>query len=215
MVQKIIPRNSNIVLTMDEELHQYYADGAPAPGVNRILNVIHKYPEGDARPRRLIDAAFFGKVVHRVCELENNGTLDESSVHQKVVPYLDGYRLFKKDFHIGHDDIFLSEKMLISIDLGIMFCGTLDMKVFDFIVDLKTSADHSPMTKIQLAGYEIVYNENYPDFPARKRLEVLLKKDGTYIPLWHKDPNDRNMFISALNVYNMKAAHGFLQGFSL
>jgi hypothetical protein len=215
MVQKIVPRNSNIVLTMDEELHQYYADGALVPGVNRILNVIHKYPEGDARPRRLIDAAFFGKVVHRVCELEDRGTLDESSVHQKVVPYLDGYRLFKKDFHINKEDIFLNEEMLISVDLGVRFCGTLDRKVFEFIFDIKTSADHSQMTKYQLAGYEILYNENYPDYQCHRRLEVLLRQDGTYIPLWHKDPGDRNIFISSLNVYNVKMSHGFLQGFSL
>lgn len=202
-------KNSNILLTLDEESHQYYADGAPVPGVTHILNVLYKYPQGNDRPRRLIDASFFGKVVHRACELDDRGTLDEGSLTQNVVPYVDGWRLFKKDYNIGKKEIFLNEEKLISVMYGNSFAGTIDRVIFDMIIDIKTSASHNPLTPIQLSGYELLYNENYPDYPARKRLEILLKRNGTYSPLKHTDSFDMNMFMSALNVYNFKMVHGY------
>ena len=87
------------------------------------------------------------------------------------------------------------------------FAGTIDRigtvgKTLT-IVDIKTGAA-SRSTAIQLAGYEILAQEEVPG--KYDKMIVMLKTDVTYAIMGKEvfDPSDKSFFLSCLNIYNYK-----------
>lgn len=178
------------------ETHEYFLDNVRLPGVTEVLKSVG-----------IIDDRWFskewawrGSVVHKCCELDDLGDLDESSVAEEAKGYLEAWRKCKQECGFVPDVIercYFSEKYL--------FAGTPDRVGpihFDWkntVLDLKTGSIQ-PWTDLQLAAY----SELTKTF---ERVAVALKADGTYTvkvyPVGERQ-RDMNIFLAALAIYNWR-----------
>lgn len=158
-------------LQFNEELHQYSLGGVILPSVTQVLCAVN-----------LIDARFYddlsawrGSVVHRICELDDQGELDEEDVDPRVAGYLDAWRKFKQAMQFKPD---LIEHRVINEQLS--YAGTLDRTGIinggqKVIIDIKSGAP-APATGLQLTGYALCL----PDPRTYQRYSVQVTVDGAY-----------------------------------
>ncbi len=133
------------------EDHSYWLGERRLPSVTEVLKVLpngyeHVSPEVLERKRVL------GTAVHLACELDDRGTLDESTLDPAIQPYLSAWRRFRADTGFRCTVI---EKSGYSRQYG--YAGTLDrlgeIASAVSVVDLKCVAELKPETGLQLAAY--------------------------------------------------------------
>ncbi len=153
----------------------------------------------------------FGSAFHMARHLCDKGTLDEATLSAPLVPCLNAYKQFKKDFDftvIPSE----SERSFVSKKWG--FRGTPDLwPVIDgkrILIDTKTSTQMYDATGLQLAAYQILLEDANIKVHARWGLQV--KEDGTYRMEKYDDTSDRSAFLSCLNLYNWKKRKGLICG---
>jgi hypothetical protein len=199
-------------LTFDPIKHQYMLDGVILPSVTQVLKGVGIIDFSNIPPSRLEAACKFGTAVHKATELWDKGTLDEVVLDPHLKPYLDGWKLFRKE--TGFNPIAIEEPLYSKI---YRVAGTPDrlgqwnINTPFVIPDIKTTFELSPANAIQLAGYELMWKEfdKGADIKAKYiRISVLLNDKGTYKIEEYKDKNDTNIFIAALSVYNWKGKNG-------
>lgn len=193
---------SAVLPILDEESHTYSLDGKRVPGVTSILQPLSGLHFID---RAVLDAAAnFGKAVHRACELDDLGELDEEQMDPALGPYLAGWRRFSKDYAVKWS---LIEQLVHNQQQG--YAGTLDryglVKGDDTVVDIKSSVTLSPTVGPQLAAYQ----RAIPGASLiTKRMGVLLKPDGTYQAKTYTSPGDWPLFVSLLTLQRWCTEHG-------
>lgn len=181
------------MLNFNSDTHVYTLDGQVLPSVTTILK-----SEG------FIDTTFYnewarnkGSMVHLACHLDDTGELDESTVDPIITPYLEAYGSFKSDsgFVVSSSETPLASPVY-------RFAGTPD-KMGSFkdvtcaILDIKTGTVE-PWAAIQLAAYEILVGSPY------KRFALQLMDSGKYKLHPFTERSDRNIFLSALSIYQWK-----------
>lgn len=202
-------------LTFDERTHTYRYQGAVVPSVTQVLAPIVDLSFVD--PDVLAAASAFGTAVHKACELDDLEELDEASLDEPLVPYLDAWRAFSRDYNVIWSCV---EQWVYHPQLR--YAGTLDRYglVFDkphhghhvpAIVDIKSGSRLFPAVGPQLAAYHRALDESSV---TTRRLAVQLKDDGTYVAKWHNDPTDFALFASLLTVGTWCAKHGVTPNFS-
>ena len=182
--------------------HRYELHGHTVPSVSEIIAPLVDYsmvPE-----ERLNFARDRGTAVHAACHLDDIDDLDESTVDaEHVLPYLIAWRKFKRDHNPA---IELSEEPLYHE--GLRFAGTPDkwMVINGARIggDLKTVAQMSPVTGVQLSGYQLLVKDR-KGWGARERWGIQLRKDGSYRVT--KYPDETATFLSLLNLYNWRKKH--------
>jgi hypothetical protein len=151
----------------------------------------------------MIPAQEFGTAFHMARHLLDKGTLDEKSLSEGLIPFLDGYKKFKKDFGFAAK-VDESERSLVSKKYG--FCGTPDVWPIiqgkRTLIDTKTSSGMYEATAIQTAAYQILLEED--GIKIDRRWGLQLKEDGTYAIEKYDKSSDRTVFLSALTVVNWK-----------
>jgi hypothetical protein len=156
----------------------------------------------------LIHAQEFGSAAHKACELDDLGILDMDKLSAPLLPYLEAWRKFRKDYNLSfvRDEI---ERHLVSTKWN--FQGTPDRiaRADNILVDIKTSTVIYPSVAIQCAAYTILAEEN--GMKIKKRFCVQLKEDG-YSVTPYNEISDRTVFLSALNCYRFKQKHNLLEG---
>lgn len=192
------------MLNLDKETHTYTKDKQQIPGVSRILQGAGLIDFSKVPIDRLEAALNFGTAVHRACELYDKNDLDETSLSEELIPYLNAWKKFRKDTKFKIKAI---EEHVLSTRLR--FAGTLDRRglLYDrhVIIDIKSSVDFHPAAAIQTSAYKEAYNEDKkPKDKVLDRYSVLLKPDGNYKVVQYKDKNDFNIFVSSLNLWNWK-----------
>lgn len=108
-----------------------------------------------------------GTAVHRAVQLELEGTLDEATLDEVCVPYLEGFRKFWKELGAK---AFATEQHMENDD----FHGTIDLIADGVIYDYKCSKSHDRAAEVQGCGYKKLANN---DKPFRV---VQLPGDGSY-----------------------------------
>lgn len=192
------------MLIFNEGTHTYTQDGRKIPGVTSILQGVGLI-DFSKIPANIREAAINrGSVAHKTCELFALDNLDESTVHEKIAPYLTAYKKFKKE---KVKEILGVERRLVSKKYH--YAGTADQLVLTVeekiaVVELKTSVDFSPANDIQVSAYMQLEKEagTKPD----ERLVVLLNDDGGYRLFKPKNSftHDFNIFIACLSVINWR-----------
>jgi hypothetical protein len=134
-----------------------------------------------------------GSYVHQARHLYDMDELDEESLDTVLVPYLEGWKKFRRESNFVVID---SEVRLYNGQ----FTGKPDavglLNALPTIVDTKSNIE--PWVALQLAGYEILKGTPH------KRIAVRLKPDGTYSVKEFKDRQDRQIFLAALACYQWK-----------
>lgn len=202
-------------LTFDEETHTYRYQGQIVPGVTSVLKPLMNLQFVDTD---VLDAASaFGVAVHKACELDDLGQLDEESLDDALAPYLAAWRKFSRDYEVQWNGV---EKKVFHPQLR--YAGTLDregtlkadprrLQRVHAIVDIKSGTQLYASVGPQLAAYHRALNESSV---TTKRLAVQLKGDGTYVAKWHADADDFAVFCSLLTLRNWCGRHGITPDFS-
>jgi hypothetical protein len=182
----------------DPVAHEYFVRGVRRPGVTRTLSA-----EG------LVDDSWFtpegaerGRHVHKACHLWRQGTLDEETVDETIMPYLDGFKKFvtQSGFIILESEIKLYSEIYD-------FAGTVDIighfpdEDFFSIIDIKSGATLQRWVALQTAAYHILWDD-----PTAKRFALQLFPTSRYRLHEYKDRNDRNIYLAANALYRWKRA---------
>lgn len=198
---------SDFNLDFNPQTHAYRINGKLVPSVTQVLKVLEDYshiPQGVLELKRE-----FGTHVHTACSLYVRRMLDESSVHESIRPYLEGFKRFMKDTGVI---ILANELMVAHPEFG--YAGTMDYDVLMQSqrgqIDLKTGEPPWTVPQ-QTAAYEIAYARTFGVKRAINRKRWALWLDPKF-PLGYKlqvitGRTDFNLFLSALNVFQARAEH--------
>lgn len=149
-----------------------------------------------------------GHNVHRATALDDIDDLRESDDIKPIMPYLNAWRKFKKDYGISFRASEI-EHSLTSEKWG--FKGTPDRLPVKIgrkwiLVDIKTSTVMLPHVALQVnGGYKILCKEN--GYKVDEAWGIQLRPDGTYRVEPYNDKTDESVFIGAIQVYNWKKRH--------
>lgn len=193
------------VLSFDEATHTYRFGGQVVPGVTSILSPLTDFSR--VPPHVLQAAADFGKAVHRACELDDLGELDETTLDDALLPYLQAWRKFSAEHDVQWEQI---ERPVYHATMR--YAGTPDrfgkVNGRPTVVDIKSTAQLYPSVGPQLAAYANALQNPYAD-----RIAVQLKADGTYVAKPYKDPTDWPVFASLMTLRNWCALHSITPTF--
>lgn len=191
--------NDKPALTFDAEKHEYRIDGQRVPSVTQVL-------EGAG----LIDTRWFteetrtrGHYVAQATQYYDEGTLDYDALDDELKQYVMAWEKFLVDNYVKVEAI---EKMVSNRSRR--YAGTLDRvaKVgrWNYVIDIKTGSK-AAWHSLQTAAYAECLIGRY-----RYRASILLAGDGNYKFEKHDCLSDRDVFLSALNLYHWKAEKGLL-----
>lgn len=200
-------------LQFDEDSHSYTLDGKPCVGVTETLKDLSSREYRFVKAEVMAEAAWLGQAVHKVIELDIEGELDEESLDERLVGYLEKWRHFVATS--GFRPI-LSESKVFSRKFS--YAGTLDL--FGILngeaalIDAKRCASVPRTAGPQTAAYEIALRECYPEIVAQAAVgprEGRIHRFALHLtpgetPGWRlvpfKNPNDARVFLSALTLHN-------------
>lgn len=197
------------VFTYIPEKHEYLRNGVPILGLTRILKLNGVYEDLMALPEDVVkEAGIRGDAAHKACEYHDKGTLDEASVHEKVMPYLTSYRLWME--HAGFtpveiETIHYSAKWNYGCRLDRAFA---DRKSKLWIVDLKATHKVNTLAgRLQTAGQAIAFEEETGE-KVFSRAVLHLSKEGKIAQLepFQKEA-DNNFFFYCLKLAYLKQEH--------
>jgi len=187
----------------DENTHTYSINDRIVPSVTQILTDIFGkrfwYDEWYAQR---------GRANHKAISYYVQGCLDFNSVSEEIKGYLDAFIKFINE--TGFKPINSEEKLFSTV---YNFAGTPDLLLSKsngkiILADIKSSVEQ--IVKLQLAGYDILYNEI--KIKPNEYCAIELKTDGCYKLHWFNDiQRMRNVFMSCLSIYNFKMQNKLTQ----
>lgn len=185
------------------------------PSVTKIL-VAAGLIDMSCVPKDILERALqFGSAVHKAVELNDLGTLDRDKLSPPLLPYLEGWQKFLKDYNIVIEPSEL-EKQFTSVKYG--FTGKPDrwpiIKGKRTIVEIKSSTIMIPATEIQSAGYQILLEEAGIKIQQCWGLQLLGEVPEGKLPYCiepYKDNSDKATFLNCLGLYNFKKRKGILK----
>lgn len=180
----------------DELNHIYRLNNQIIPSVTGILQAegITDFSYADESDRE------FGQAGHKVTELWDRGILDIKTVSEPLIPCLEKWKQFLKDFDVtlfpgAIEEPIYSSRYLFGVTPDRV--GLVNNKVT--VIEIKFSKTIQRATGIQLAAQAIASTEHYGK--VRQRIAVSLL-DGK--PQFFNDRQDETIFISALNLWRYK-----------
>lgn len=213
------------MLQFFEENHLYTWNGTPVISVTQLFSLVGTRESKESGFRSISGvefirddtAAIFGREFHAFAEIYLKG--GHAEYDDNLEPYIKSfYNFLAKHPYILGDSHKLVECYLYSQKYG--YAGTLDLLSFIedtngylTLIDWKTSAAIAPHYKLQLAAYVQLIKENFKDINISRGIRtmtVLLKPNGDprveiRSPLQVK--TDFNIFLSILNVFNLKQTY--------
>ena len=199
------------MLTFDPVEHRYEWNGCVVPSITQVLRSVLGDPFLHVHPAALEYARQRGTAVHKACELDDAGQLDERSVAPEIAGYVRAWREFRRAFPFK---VIASERPLYSSANG--YAGTPDRIVAAFgfraVVEIKTGLP-GIFADLQTAAQAILAQENYSGsiefgVPPLRRFVMHIKANGTPHLDECTSQSDWRDFLSALNVYRLKERIG-------
>ncbi len=184
-------------LTFNDEKHEYRLDGEKLISVTTVL-----------REAKLFDyfaldttlAMEKGTAVHTLTELDDQGAIDPSKMINSLAGHLDGWRRFKEDSKL---EILGTEEAVYHPIYK--YAGKLDRRVLfrgrEAVIDLKTGM-MAPWHHIQTMAYAKCFSR------PMLRFSLYLGEGGVYKLSEHTNPDDWDVFRSALLIVNWKRRNG-------
>lgn len=192
------------------ETHEYFVNCIKQPSVTQILQQEGISDFSGVREDVLRAASEFGTAVHRATELADNKILDVAKLSLPLVPYLEAWQKFKSDFKVKIVDV---ELRVYSKIWG--YCGSIDRVAeidgYLTVIDIKSSTTMAISTSLQLAGYQLAYNEGRK-VKAKNRMAVQIKGDGTYIIYPYTNRSDESVWKALVTANRFKRNHNLIKG---
>ena len=192
-------------ITFDAAKHAYRVDGRPVPSVTTILS---RFDRGLERiPQSVLERkGMLGTAVHRACELDDQGKLDESSLHDMVKPYVAIWRRFRAEvpFTIEHNEQWVYNDLHDYIGTADRIIRYQDARS---VLDIKTGIK-SPWHALQTAAYAAAAERAGGDAVTRRFCVHLMPDRETYHLVEHTTSSDRGTFMGAVALYHFMKRHG-------
>lgn len=193
------------MLSFDPAEHAYTWRGKPVPGVTSVIRGSLGDPFERVARDVLEHARQRGSAVHKACELDDEGRLDEATVDPRIVPYVEAWRKFRREYRF---EVLFAERPLYSAISG--FAGTPDLvgRLLDgaiLVIDRKTGLP-GPAAALQTAAYaELAAYELHLDSPtAPRRFALRMLPSGKYQFHEYTQPGDWRDFLACLVVHRLK-----------
>ena len=192
-------------MQFDPELHAYSVNGTVLPSVTQILEDVGIIDYSQIPSETQEEALARGRRVHIATQYDDEGELDDSTVAESDLPYLEAWRKFRAESGFTPS---LIEYRSYNSTHG--FAGTLDRTGWygsngrgaDVLLDVKSGSAEN-WVRLQLSAY----CSFFPSPRSFRRVCVELRKDGSYrtyeFPCREWE-SDFNRFLAALEVYRMK-----------
>lgn len=202
--------------TFDEATHAYAMNGRSVPSVTRVLDHGGATSYDMVRRDILERKSVIGSLVHMATAFYDKGTLDWSSLDQFTRGRTEAWASFRGE--TGFVPRLIEEPYIATVN-GMTYGLRIDReglwKGLPVIIEIKTTANIEPWFAIQTAGYAL----GVPDpqglggsprllFARRRRMVVQLFEDGTYFKKDYNDPQDAEVFLSALHLSHWKLSVG-------
>lgn len=192
--------------------HSYWLDGSEIPGYSRIVQDVGVVNLSSIPPKVLENARERGHKIHTALQYLDEDRLDWGSVDPAFYGYIQAWISFceKEGFRPNLDTIEMptyhkAYRYGITPDRDGIF-NRVDAP-YPGIVEIKNTYSPAWYWCMQTAAQEHARRSHdwldSADTPVL-RCAVKLNKDGTYLPIWHRDPNDFKYFISCLVTYGLK-----------
>lgn len=177
---------------------------------NRVTKIIGSvFPfNTDCIPDSVLENSInFGNAVHKMCYLYLKGTLNEKTLDQQLLPYLNQFKKWLEDTQfkvMGFEQRIVSKRYNFSgtPDIWGKYHGRLS------VVDIKTTAVIAKTIGLQLSGYEMLIKEYIGKsilYFDRYVLRLFSNKQE-FIPVKRK--SDMRAFLSCLCLHNYKKEVG-------
>jgi len=154
---------------------------------------------------RVRNAGAFGRAVHSLTELDDQGILDEDSLDPALKLILAAWKKFKVDCN----PIMCCAEHSIASKLG--YAGTLDriatMDGKPVLLEIKSRPYKAGRDGLQTIAYQKAYEE-MTKTKISKRYVIELTLGGDYKLTETKDRQDWDMFRCALAIFNWREKHG-------
>lgn len=187
------------MLEFNPDAHEYRWNGQRVPGVSEILRLSGIAPEN---PYHNDNGKDRGQMVHSATHYLDENDLAWESLPPDIEPYVRAYEQFKADS--GFKPELVEHRVYHPV---YCYAGTLDRTGLigeqRVLIDIKTGAS-AVWHGIQLAAYKACLEGNY------HRYSLELRSNGKYKLRRHDDPNDLNVFLSAITILNWKRSKGVL-----
>ncbi len=188
-------------LSFEENNHEYKRNGVIIPSVSQIIGDI--LINLDFISKELLEEkADLGKKIHKTTELYDRGNLNSNSLHPILRNYLNSWIKFRKDFDFEPIEIeLMGFHPLYNYGYRIDRIGM--SKKDKVLLDIKSGTKQKSHA-IQTAGYKLGhdYGKNKKE-QIKKRMTVYLSETSYEIEP-NNNPNDMNVFLAALTIYNYK-----------
>ena len=210
-----------MTVQFDAQTHVYTVSGRWAPGCTKILADVG-YLKGAAWFTE--ESRVRGTQAHLACAMADqyapNATdlddvLDVIEVGDALIPYLQGYLLFKRE--TGYRPVWSEQLMYMESPL---VAGTPDSWGHygdgrRVLCDLKSWKGQGPNPKraavLQTAGYALMVRERTGE-STDLRVIVALPGDGRYRAYECRDPRDESLFLCAAHLWHDRFAHKLIEG---
>jgi hypothetical protein len=181
--------------------HTYSYQGYPVLGVSNILSLSKLSMYDYIPPERLVKAQHYGNAVHKTLELHDKLNLNMDTLDINLLPVLNQWIEIKKQ-----NDVFIHAIEAKVFCKPYMFAGTLDRLVYWndklAIIDFKTAVADNPLTKLQLAFYQIAVE-------SMIKTKIAIRISIRFIPAkptpdikQYMDANDIRVALAMLTVVN-------------
>lgn len=189
------------MLTFDAGPHVYFWNDDIVPGVTDVIRGAIGDPFERVAPEILEHARQRGTAVHKACELDDAGNLDEDSVDFRIRPYVAAWRKFRAQFRC---EVVMAESALYSRVYG--YAGTPDVVIelpnFEqAVVDRKTGLP-GPAAALQTAAYQVLAQEN--GLRPTRRFALRMLPTGQYRFDEYKNAGDVRDFLACLAVHRLR-----------
>jgi len=188
----------------DGQTHSYYLKGLRIPGVTQVMAGINDFL--GVGEDIMAAAQERGTLVHTATALYDKDalTLEEMQADTVLEPYVWAWVKFRSEAQ------FVPEGIEVQVySTRHRYAGTIDrigkLRGMPVVLDIKTSAALNPVTALQLAAYQVAYNERNPKAKVWERWAIQLGADGKYKLHQYKDnAGDWSAFLSALTLYSWR-----------
>ena len=186
----------------DDATHTYRDKFGVVPSVTQVIHNVLMTEEERRHYHGHEEAMLRGRHVHTACRLWSDGELDEDSLDPRLVPYVDGWKLFAQESAFvccAWEQLVYSRRE--------RYAGRYDVRgrigERRTLADIKSGATAPWTVGVQLAGYA-----RAGGLGAIDRLCVHLPGNGKYRAIECKQRTDERVFLAALTVHNARLQRG-------
>lgn len=189
-------------LIYDDINHIYRLNSQVIPSTTQILSEegLSDYSYADESDR------MFGRAGHKLTELWDKKILDTTTTSPLLIPYLEGYKKFLRDFKVKVFSEWI-ERPICSLvwKYGVTPDRIAEVASKLTVYEIKFSSDLAPSVAIQTAAQKIAIEEN-SKLKIKQRLGLRLIP-GDYRIEFYSKLSDERIWLSAVILNQFKKEH--------